>query len=86
MKDIFEDLHWKCPDVILHVEISLRALFDKNVKAFEKYIEDKKLVLSSWEADGRYDVHMTVKITQLEKACEEIKIWCDTLLKKGFVL
>jgi hypothetical protein len=42
MKDIFEDLHWKCPDVILHVEISFRILFDKNVKVFEKYIEDKK--------------------------------------------
>ena len=49
-----------------------------------KYIEDKKLVLSSWEADGRYDVHMTVKITQLEKAFEEIKAWCDDLQKKGF--
>ena len=42
MKDIFEDLHWKCPDVILHVEISFRIIFDKNVKVFEKYIEDKK--------------------------------------------
>ncbi len=49
-----------------------------------KYIEDKKLVLSSWEADGRYDVHMTVKITQLEKAYEEIENWCDDLQKKGF--
>lgn len=49
-----------------------------------KYIEDKKLVLSSWEADGRYDVHMTVKITQLEKAYEEIKAWCDALQEKGF--
>ena len=49
-----------------------------------EYIEDKKLVLSSWEAEGRYDVHMTVKITQLEKAFEEIKAWCDELQQQGY--
>ena len=31
MKDVFEDLHWKCPDVISHIETSLRILFDKNI-------------------------------------------------------
>lgn len=42
MKDVFEDLHWKCPNVISHIETSFRILYDKNVKVFEKYIEDKK--------------------------------------------
>jgi len=42
MKDVFEDLHWKCPDVISHIETSFRILFNKNIKAFDKYIEDKK--------------------------------------------
>lgn len=42
MKDIFEDLHWKCPDVISHIETSFRILFNKHIKTFEKYIEDKQ--------------------------------------------
>lgn len=42
MKDIFEDLHWKCPDVISHIETSLRILFNKNIKVFERYIENRK--------------------------------------------
>lgn len=42
MKDVFEELHWKCPDVISHIETSLRILFNKNIKSFEKYIEDRK--------------------------------------------
>lgn len=42
MKDVFEDLHWKCPDVISHIETSFRILFNKHIKAFEKYIEEKK--------------------------------------------
>lgn len=42
MKDVFEDLHWKCPDVISHIETSFRILFDKNIKKFESYIERRK--------------------------------------------
>lgn len=39
MKDIFEDIHWKCPDVILHIAISIRILFNKNIKKFEEYLK-----------------------------------------------
>ncbi len=47
MKDVFEDLHWKCPDVISHIETSFRILFNKHVKSFETYINEvKKEVLS----------------------------------------
>jgi hypothetical protein len=42
MKDVFEDLHWKCPDVISHIETSLRILFDKNVKLFENYLAGRR--------------------------------------------
>ena len=42
MKDVFEDLHWKCPEVISHIETSFRILFNKNIKKFEKYIDDRK--------------------------------------------
>lgn len=46
MKDVFEDLHWKCPDVISHIETSIRILFDKNIKAFENYLaETRKEIL-----------------------------------------
>jgi len=42
MKDVFEDLHWKCPDVIQHIETSFRIIFNKHIKEFEKYIETRK--------------------------------------------
>ncbi len=47
MKDIFEDLHWKCPDLILHIEVSLRIIYHKNIKLFEKYIEDQQRAILS---------------------------------------
>ncbi len=42
MKDIFEDIHWRCPDVISHIETTFRILFEKNIKKFEAYIEMRK--------------------------------------------
>lgn len=48
MKDVFEDLHWKCPDVIVHVEVNFRILYEKHVKDFENYINSvKSKVLTS---------------------------------------
>lgn len=41
MEDIFEDLHWKCPDVIVHIEVNFRILFNKHVKDFENYINSE---------------------------------------------
>jgi hypothetical protein len=49
-----------------------------------KYIDEKSLLITSWEAEGRYDVHMTVKITQLEKAFSEIDQWYEDLKKNGY--
>ncbi len=42
MKDVFEDLHWKCPDVISHIETCFRILFDKNVKVFDDYLANRR--------------------------------------------
>lgn len=42
MKDVFEDLHWKCPDVISHIETSFRILFDKHIKSFNSYLDERK--------------------------------------------
>ncbi len=42
MKDIFEDLHWKCPDLILHIAMTFRILYYKHIKDFELYLNNKR--------------------------------------------
>lgn len=49
-----------------------------------QYIDEKSLLITSWEAEGRYDVHMIVKITQLEKTFSEIEQWYEILKKNGY--
>ncbi len=42
MKFVFEELHWKCPNVILHVSMNIRLLYNKNKAKFVEYINNKQ--------------------------------------------
>ena len=42
VKDIFEQIYWKCPDIIKHIELNFRSLYLKNEKVINKYYEDAK--------------------------------------------
>lgn len=42
MKLVFEDIHWKCPDVILHVSMNFRLLYNKYKANFVKYVDSRK--------------------------------------------
>ncbi|MBO4846653.1 MAG: hypothetical protein J5525_10140 [Lachnospiraceae bacterium] len=45
------------------------------------YVLKNTMVISSWEAEGRYDVHIVVKYPQLEKAFLVISEWYKQLEK-----
>ena len=82
MKDVFEDIHWKCPDVISHVETSFRILFDRNIKSFENYVEDKQheIVLDNFSFDD-----YLLKRNNLAKELEEIENYDEAILIKKFM-
>ena len=48
------------------------------------YVNSRMQIISSWEAEGRYDTHMVVKINTLTKSLEEIENWADQLKKCGY--
>ena len=62
VKDAFEQIYWKCPDIIIHIELNFRCLYLKNEKIINKYFEDakkqitKELGLNEQEAIERYEV------------------------------
>ena len=39
VKKTFDDIYWKCPDLIPQIVLSFRHLYIKNIQKFEKYIE-----------------------------------------------
>ena len=48
------------------------------------YVYKQKTVISSWEAEGRYDIHFVVKMPQLEKTLRELTDWHQALKKDGY--
>ena len=42
VKDIFEQIYWKCPDIIIHIELNFRSLYLKNEKVINRHYDDAK--------------------------------------------
>lgn len=41
-KDTFEKIYWKCPDIILHIELNFRSLYLKYEKEIDKYFMNRE--------------------------------------------
>jgi len=48
------------------------------------YIDKNKDIITRWEAQGRYDLHMVVRIDTLRKCFTEAEQWYKDLLSKGY--
>ena len=48
------------------------------------YINKNNEIITRWEAQGRYDLHLVVRIDTLKKCLEEAQKWYDDLYKDGY--
>ena len=44
-----------------------------------KWVDEKKFIIASWEAQGRYDLHFVVRMDTLKKCYQEIMVWKDRI-------
>lgn len=52
VKEKFEEIYWKCPELITHIEIIIKTLYLKNKKEIDKYYTNKKNnVLNKYKID-----------------------------------
>ncbi len=82
MKYVFEELHWKCPDVIMHVSMNIRLLYNKNKNKFNDYIEKKKRELFS---DNLSYEDMIIKRDNILKELYELKHYDKYSIINGFM-
>ena len=47
IKETFEQIYWKCSDIIMHIEISFRSLYLKNEKTLDKFFEEQAKLIGS---------------------------------------
>ena len=38
----FETIYWKCPELLSHIYVNIRTIYDKHKNKIEKYFKDKK--------------------------------------------
>lgn len=65
LKEKFENMYWKCPDLIIHIELNLRHIYINNKKNIDKYYEKQKQnVLNKLNADTTkiYEKYKDTKI------------------------
>ena len=54
LKSKFEELYWKCPDIIIHIEMNIRNIYFKYENKIDKYIEkEKNDLLKKWDKEPK---------------------------------
>ena len=82
MKYIFEELHWKCPDVIMHVSMNIRLLYNKHKSKFEEYIAKKKKEVF---VDSLSYEDMVIKRDNILKELYDLKHYDKYSIVNGFM-
>lgn len=51
LKTYFEELYWKCPEIITHITLNFKYLYYQNKKKFDAYYEEKNNELNNIQND-----------------------------------
>lgn len=81
MKNKFEEIYWKCPEIIIHIELNFRNIYMRNEAAIDKYfLKEKNDLLKTWEKTPEEIIrfYLELKTKKIEKEQNDKSI----LLKK----
>ena len=70
LKEKFEDIYWRCPDIIMHIELNLRYLYLTNESIIDKYfVKEANELLKKWQKAPNEirNCYLDLKRQKLEK-------------------
>lgn len=83
IKNKFEKIYWKCPDLIIHIELNFRYIYIKNQKAIDKYYNKRKdELLKNIDMDSN---KIEEKYNNLQKKYDEDKCSDKYLITNAFL-
>ena len=72
IKTKFEEIYWKCPEIITYIELNLQYIYNQNEKRIEKALEDKKAVLlKQYPKDEVWSKYTQYKKMSMESAAND---------------
>ena len=70
LKTKFEEIYWKCPDIIIHIELNFRNIYLEKKSIIDKYFEkEKNEILKKWDKtpDEIKKTYLSLKQKKMQK-------------------
>ena len=64
LKKSFEEIYWKCPDIVTHIELNMRYLYYLNSKKIEKELSERKIISEANYRRYRLELDALTKIAE----------------------
>ena len=78
LKKTFETIYWKCPDIVIHIELNMRYLYNINSKKFEKELKERNdRTLRNMTLDKNSLLKITSNRFDIAEGTSSAKINCD---------
>ena len=87
IKDTFEQIYWKCPDIIKHIKLNIEYLYIKNKKEIDRFYKNKRdeLIKSFNKKDQEIlQTYLGLKEEFFQKYNKDEFVILDKFLNKDF--
>lgn len=77
IKEKFEEVYWKCSDIIIHIELNFRNIYLKNKNSIDKYYEkEKNSILKQYEKNKKeiIELYFELEKQRIKKYRKDSKI------------
>lgn len=84
LKAKFEEVYWKCPDIIVHIELNLRNIYLNKQAQIDKYFgKEKSILLKQWEKTPKdiMNSYLGLEMQKQEAVIKDKKILLDKFIK-----
>lgn len=84
LKTKFEEVYWKCPDIIIHIELNLRNIYLSKQKQIDKFFEkEKNKLLKQWGKTPKeiMNSYLGIQMQKQEVLLKDKKQLLDRFLK-----
>lgn len=83
LKIKFEEVYWKCPDIIIHIELNLRNIYLNKQKQIDKFFEkEKNKLLKQWGKSPKeiMNSYLGIQMQKHEALLKEKKLLLEKFL------
>ena len=83
LKETFEEIYWKCPDLIIHIELNIRNIFFNKQAQIDKYFEKQKNeLLKKWDKTPKQIMssYLDIEMQKKEKLSQDKKLLLEEFL------